>query len=73
MIMAVEVFISLFDELVKSRPRELQYLLGNKAMQDHLEFYFSSVRAFHGNNNNPNVLQFNSAVIHLSLNNEIKG
>lgn len=40
----------------------LQYVLTYKMSQDHVELFFSSIRARGGHNNNPNCLQFKNTV-----------
>ena len=40
----------------------LNYILGHKLSQDHLELMFGTIRSSLGKNNNPTVIQFNSAL-----------
>ena len=48
-----------------------KYILTHKYSQDHIESLFSCIRPKGGWNNNPNVLQFKSAVRHLLLGNAV--
>ena len=53
-------------------PRDpFKYVLTYKYSQDHIELLFSCIRAKGGWNNNPNVLQFKSAVRRLVLGNSV--
>ena len=66
-------FLSLYDSLVGYSPgSRLRYLLGYKFSQDHLELFFSAVRARGGFNDNPTALQFKSAYKRLLLRHEIQ-
>lgn len=50
----------------------LEYILTYKLSQDHLEMFFSCIRAMGGYNNNPNVKQFLASYKRLLHHNEIK-
>ncbi|EZA50769.1 THAP domain-containing protein [Ooceraea biroi] len=50
----------------------LKYILSYKFSQDHLEIFFSVIRAMGGYNNNPNCVQFSSAYKCLLHYNEVK-
>lgn len=52
--------------------KSYKYVLTYKFSQDHIEILFSKIRSRHGFNNNPNVLQFKSAIRQLLLHNDIK-
>lgn len=49
-----------------------KYLLTYRFSQDHVELLFAKVRSRHGNNNNPNVLQFKYALRQILMRNSIK-
>ena len=53
-------YASIFEIYVEKREL-LQYILGHKMSQDHLELMFGLVRSSLGSNNNPTVLQFKSS------------
>lgn len=50
----------------------LDYILTYKFSQDHLEIFFSSIRAMGGFNNNPTATQFSAAYKKLLIHNEVK-
>lgn len=50
----------------------LQFLSTYKLSQDHLEIFFSAVRAKGGFNNNPTAIQFKSAFKRLLVHGELK-
>ena len=50
----------------------MKFILTYKLSQDHLEVFFSSIRAMGGFNNNPNTVQFEAAYKKLLLHNDIK-
>lgn len=50
--------MGIHEDLVKQPAAPCRYLLTYKLSQDHLELFFSAVRARGGYNNNPNVRQF---------------
>ena len=63
---------AIFDTLVACDDPPMQYLTTYKFSQDHLELFFSSVRARGGFNNNPTVLQFKAAYKRLLMRHSIK-
>ena len=63
---------AIFDTLVACDDPPMQYLTTYKFSQDHLELFFSSVRARGGYNNNPTVLQFKAAYKRLLMRHSIK-
>ncbi|KYQ55617.1 THAP domain-containing protein 9 [Trachymyrmex zeteki] len=58
---ALENVVAIFDKWSTSETAPLEYLLTYKLSQDHLELFFSAVRARNGNNNNPSPEQFESS------------
>ncbi|CAL9688353.1 unnamed protein product [Knipowitschia caucasica] len=52
---------NIFHDLVEKDDAQCRYLLTYKLSQDHLELFFSSVRARGGFNNNPTTTQFTAA------------
>jgi len=50
--------MGIYEDLVEQPAAPCRYLLTYKLSQDHLELFFSAVRARGGYNNNPNVRQF---------------
>lgn len=50
---------------------QFKYFLTCKLSQDHLELFFSCIRARSGNNNNPNVKQFQWALRKLMFRNSV--
>lgn len=67
---ASKSFISLARRLFSEHP-DAKYMLGHKIGQDHLETLFSKIRAKGGFNNNPNVVQFQSALKGLLVKQEV--
>lgn len=65
---------SVFDvaEDLFAENNSYKYILTYKFSQDHIEILFSKIRSRHGYNNNPNALQFQSAMRQLLLRNDIK-
>ena len=63
-------FISLARYLFDNHP-EVEYLLGYKVSQDHLETLFSRIRSRGGFNNNPDVKQFKSAMRSLMVKTDV--
>ena len=53
---------ALYEELVCRPDAPMRYLLTYKLSQDHIELFFSAVRARGGFNNNPASMQFRNAV-----------
>lgn len=65
-------FMGIYNTYVKDDAK-LEFLLGYKFSQDHLETFFSSVRSMHGFNNNPTCRQFQSAYKKLLISREVRG
>ena len=63
--------MSIAEELLFHSDNPYKYLLTYKLSQDHLEMFFSYVRAIEGFNNNPNVLQLKYAFRKILLHNAI--
>jgi hypothetical protein len=61
----------LYEDLILSG--RMKYLLTYKLSQDHLELFFCAIRSCLGSSNNPNCIQFESAMKRLMMRNEIKG
>uniref|UniRef100_A0A1A8QWL9 THAP domain containing 9 n=1 Tax=Nothobranchius rachovii TaxID=451742 RepID=A0A1A8QWL9_9TELE len=53
--------IGIYEDLVEHPAALCRYLLTYKLSQDHLELFFSAIRACGGHNNNPSVRQFRGA------------
>ena len=62
----------LFLELVAAPDAPMKYLLTYKLSQDHLELFFSAVRARGGFNNNPTSRQFQAAYKRLLMRHHVK-
>ena len=69
-LIAIYNFKNLYEQYVSNG--KLQYLLGFKFSQDHIETFFSAIRLRGGWNNNPNCIQFTAAYKKLLIQNEIK-
>ena len=65
-------FSRMHAQLVIPEDGPLKYLLGYKFSQDHLELFFSAIRARGGFNDNPTALQFKAAYKRLLLRADIK-
>jgi len=50
----------------------MNYILTYKFSQDHLELLFAQIRQRYGSNNNPNVVQFKTALKQILFKNYIK-
>lgn len=61
---------NVFDDVIKNGI--LDFFLSYKISQDHLEMFFSAIRAKGGFNNNPTASQFEAAYKRLIIHNEIK-
>jgi hypothetical protein len=61
----------LYEDLIETG--RMKYLLTYKLSQDHLELFFCAIRSCLGSSNNPTCIQFESAMKHLLMKNEIKG
>ena len=71
---AIKSVRSIFQDLVSQKSgAPLKYLLTYKLSQDHLELFFSAVRAAGGFNNNPTAQQFTASYKRLLLRSAIKG
>lgn len=66
---AVKSVLTISKYLLNST--SFKFVLSYKFSQDHLETFFSKIRARHGFNNNPNVQQFKWALQQILLHNEI--
>ena len=74
-VVSLTSFCSLFDLLVAGSggvPGPLQYLLGYKFSQDHIELFFCAVRGRGGWNNNPTARQFKAAYKRLLVHQKVK-
>lgn len=69
-IICAKSLLFLFQEIVKNGP--LDFLCSYKLSQDHVEIFFSAVRAKGGFNNNPTATQFKSAFKRLLIHGELK-
>jgi hypothetical protein len=65
--------VGLAEDLVNAENPVLKYLLTYKMSQDHLELFFSAVRACGGWNNNPTNRQFVAAYKQLLMRHNIEG
>ena len=63
---------NIFGELVGRPDAPMRYLLTYKLSQDHIELFFSAVRARGGFNNNPTSMQFQAAYKRLLMRHSIK-
>lgn len=63
---------NIFKELVEAQEAPCKYLLTYKLSQDHLELFFSAVRARGGYNNNPTARQFKAAYKRLLVRHQVK-
>ena len=62
----------LYAELIAAHDAPMKYLLTYKFSQDHIELFFSAVRARGGFNNNPTAGQFSAAYKRLLMRHNIK-
>lgn len=67
MAVAVKSVFSIAEDLLFNT--QYKYLLTSKLSQDHLEIFFSKIRQRFGYNNNPNVIEFRTAMNKLLLKN----
>ena len=67
MVFSLHSLVTIVQELLTHSENPLRYVLTYKFSQDHLEHLFSKIRQRCGWNNNPNVLQFKSALWGLLL------
>lgn len=63
--------LNIFQELVEKSGVPCRYLLTYKLSQDHLELFFSSVRARGGFNNNPTATQLKAAYKRLLVKHQV--
>lgn len=63
---------NIFHDLVEKPNSQCRYLLTYKLSQDHLELFFSAVRARGGFNNNPTAQQFTAAYKRLLVKQQVK-
>ena len=64
--------LNVYEDLVERPSAPCRYLLTYKLSQDHLELFFSAVRARGGFNNNPNTRQFRGAYKCLLVRHQVK-
>ena len=69
----IDAVVGLVQDLVNVENPVLKYLLTYKMSQDHLELFFSAVRASGGWNNNPTSRQFTTAYKQLLMRHNIEG
>ena len=69
----IDAVVGLAEDLVNVENPVLKYLLTYKMSQDHLELFFSAVRASGGWNNNPTCRQFTTAYKQLLMRHNIEG
>lgn len=70
-LVCIKSLIFLYQEFVKGN-KDFKFLCTYKLSQDHLEYFFSSIRAKGGFNNNPSARQFKSAFKKLLVHGELK-
>jgi hypothetical protein len=68
-VVAVKSIFSIAHEL--SETSKYKYFPTYKFSQDHIELFFSKIRQLFGNNNNPNVIEFKTAMKKLLLKNSV--
>jgi hypothetical protein len=72
-LLCINAVVGLAEDLVNAENPVLKYLLTYKMSQDHLELFFSAVRACGGWNNNPTTRQFIAAYKQLMMRHNIEG
>jgi hypothetical protein len=72
-LLCINAVVGLAEDLVNAENPVLKYLLTYKMSQDHLELFFSAVRASGGWNNNPTTRQFIAAYKQLLMRHNIEG
>jgi hypothetical protein len=65
-------FVNIFNKYINCSEPQLNYLLTYKMSQDHLELFFSSIRAHGRWSNNPSAQNFKYAYKKLLLRHEVK-
>ncbi len=73
LLLCIDAVVGLAEDLVNVEDPVLKYLLTYKMSQDHLELFFSAVRARGGWNNNPTTRQFIAAYKQLMMRQNIEG
>lgn len=68
-LLGMKSFKNIYESFVKSG--KLNFLLGFKFSQDHLELLFSVIRSKGGFNNNPNCMQFKAAFKRILMRNQL--
>jgi hypothetical protein len=71
--LCINAVVGLAEDLVNAENPVLKYLLTHNTSWDHLEWFFSAVRACGGWNNNPTTHQFIAAYKQLLMRHNIKG
>ncbi|XP_037295086.1 uncharacterized protein LOC115456290 isoform X1 [Manduca sexta] len=66
----IKAILFLYDKLIKTN--RIEFLSSYKLSQDHLEIFFSAIRAKGGFNNNPTAAQFKSAYKRMLIHGELK-
>ena len=64
--------MGIYEDLVEQPAAPCRYILTYKLSQDHLELFFSAIRARGGYNNNPNVRQFRGAFKRLLVRHQVQ-
>lgn len=72
-IVSIQSLKRLYDSLISSPSPKLKFLLTHKLLQDHVETFFSSIRRYGGDNNNPTATQFKAAYKRLLIHQQVKG
>ena len=72
MVVSIKSVISIAKGMFSRPINPPSYILTYRFSQDHIEVLFSCIRAKHGWNNNPNTIQFRSALRNMLFNHSIK-
>jgi hypothetical protein len=72
-LLCINAAVGLTQDLVNAENPVLKYLLTYKMSQDHLQLFFSAVRACGGWNNNPTTRQFQAPYRQLMMKHNIEG
>lgn len=72
-ITSIQSLRKLYVSLISSSSPQLKFLLTNKLLQDHIETFFSSIRRYGGDNNNPTATQFKAAYKRLLIHQQVTG
>jgi len=70
--MALKSLFSIASSVFANDTLKFNYILTYKFSQDHVEILFGQIRQRGGSNNNPNVIQFKTAMKQILLKNAIK-